>query len=149
VIVTKKASCFYAIRDAAYFDRGAAARLLAEDPMLIEVRNSIGETALHYLVVEDELPAVEWLLDRGADVNTRNDFGSTPLMEAAALGYLEMCEFLLNRGADFELRNHNDDTAISEAARSGQQTVLEMPLNRLPLDANINTYFDDVSSRSY
>ncbi|HEV2972959.1 MAG TPA: ankyrin repeat domain-containing protein [Pirellulales bacterium] len=137
---------FYAIRDAAYSDRGTAAKLLAQDPTLIDVRNSVGETALHYLVVENDLPSVEWLLERGADVNTCNDFGSTPLLEAAGLGYLELCEFLVKRGADMETRNKIDETAMSWAADRGQQSVLTMLLNRLQAEADINAYFDGVSA---
>ena len=78
---------FYAFRDAVWCDKAEAARLLAEDPSLIAVRNSIGETVMHYLAVENERASVEWLLDRGADVNTRNNFGSTPL-DGSGLAWL-------------------------------------------------------------
>lgn len=132
---------FYAIRNAAFADREEAARLLAEDPTLIAVTNSIGETPLHFLVVEDDRPSVEWLMERGAEVDTRNNFGATPLMEAASLGYLEMCEFLLSRGADIEARSGDGDTALSEAAQSGQQAVVAMLLKRVPQESDINTYF--------
>ena len=132
---------FYSIRDAAFDDREEAGRLLAQDPTLIAVTNSIGETALHFLVVEDDRPSVEWLLERGAAIDTRNIFGATPLMEVAYLGYLEMCEFLISRGADIEARKKNGGTALSEAAQSGEQAVVEMLLNRLPADTDINTYF--------
>ena len=136
---------FYAFRNAACFDRGEAALLLAQDPTLIEVRNSIGETALHFLIVENDFTAMEWLLERGADINTRNDFTNTPLMEAARLGYLKMCEYLLSRGADLGARTDDGETAISGAAQSGKQEVLEMLLSRLPEDADINDYFDNLS----
>jgi ankyrin repeat protein len=137
---------FYAIRDAALANRAEAAILLAHDSTLIEVKNSIGETALHFLVVEDDRPSVEWLMERGAGVNTQNDFGNTPFMEAAGLGYLEMCEFLLSRGADMEVRNESAGTALSEAAQSGQQSVVEMLLARLPVEADINAYFDPIEA---
>ncbi len=137
---------FYAFRDSVWCDKAGAARLLAEDPSLIAVRSSIGETVMHYLAVENERGSVEWLLDRGADVNTRNDFGGTPLMDAASLGYLELCEYLLSRGADMGVSDSNDDTAISKAAETGQQPVLTMLLNRLSADTDINNYFDGVTA---
>ena len=139
---------FYAFRDAAFYDKAEAARMLAEDPSLVGVKNSIGETAMHYLAVENELASVEWLLDRGADVNTRNDFGGTPLMDSASLGYREICEMLLKRGADMAMQDINGDTAISKAAQTGERSVLIMLLNRIPADADINAYFDDISAES-
>jgi ankyrin repeat protein len=137
---------FYEFRDAVFADRASAEKLLAKDPQLIAVRSSIGETAMHYLAVEDELESVEWLLDRGADVNTRNDFGETPLMNAASLGYFKMCELLLKRGADLEARDSSEETAISKAAQSGEKSVLMMLLGLLPAGADINAYFDDITA---
>ncbi len=139
---------FYAIRNAAYVDREEAGRLLAQAPALITVRNSIGETALHFLVIENDRLSVEWLLARGADVNTRNNFGETPLMEAAGIGYVEMCEFLLANGADMKAESEAGETAISEAAQSGKREVLEMLLSRLPADADINAYFRKTTADS-
>lgn len=137
---------FYAFRDAAACDTAAAAKMLADDPSLIDVRSSLGETAMHYLAVENVQDAVQWLIDRGANVNTRNDFGATPLADAASLGYLELCELLQARGAVIEAFDKNGESAISRAAQSGQQAVMEMLLGRLPPDVDINAYFDDVSS---
>jgi len=132
---------FYAIRNAAYADLDEASRLLASDPTLIHVENSIGETACHFLVVENEFPSVEWLLGQGAEINTQNDFGNTPLMEAATLGYFEMCRFLLAHGADLSIKDKTDDTAISGVAYRGRQKVLELLLSYLPPEADINDYF--------
>lgn len=139
-------SRFNAILSAVHLDGERAATLLEEDPTLIDARNVVGESALHYFVVEVDLPSVQWLLQRGANLNTRNNFGSTPLIDAARLGYLQMCEFLLSRGADLELRNVNGETAISAAATSGQQAVLEMLLGHLPPRFDISSYFDSVEA---
>jgi len=122
--------------------------MLERDPSLIAVRNSVGETAMHYLVVENELASVEWLTDRGADVNTRDNFDETPLMHAALLGYMELCDFLLSRGAVIEFRDENGETAISKVAESGKREALDMLLSHLPADADINAYFDDLSADS-
>lgn len=129
---------FYRIRDAAYNDLEAAERLVQEDPALLHERNSIGETAFHFLVVEDAHEAVQWLFAQDSDINTRNDFGNTPLLEAAGLGYVEMCRWLLANGADLRAKNDSNETAISEAAKSGQIETLEMLLSQVPPDEDIN-----------
>ena len=46
-------------------DFAAASSMLALQPNLISERNSIGESVLHYLAVEDCQEAIEWLYSRG------------------------------------------------------------------------------------
>ena len=45
------------------------------------------------------LPVVELLIDRGADMNAETNGGETPLERAAAYGNLPVVEFLIDRGA--------------------------------------------------
>ncbi len=80
---------FYELRKAAYSDPDRTHDLIASDPAIVDARNSIDETALHFLVVEDEREAVEMLAANGSDVNCRNAFGDAAIMEAAQLGYVE------------------------------------------------------------
>ena len=95
---------FYFLRDAIFNDWNIAQALVEQDATIIEARSGIGETALHYLCVENHLEGVRWLLERGAHINTRNDFQGTPLIDAASLGYMELCRFFLDSGADFPRR---------------------------------------------
>jgi uncharacterized protein len=82
-----------------------AEELLRIDPSHLEAKDGAGETALHYLVIENRLEDARWLIERGADVNTRDDDdrGDTPLTHAASLGHLEMVELLLLNGARFDV----------------------------------------------
>jgi len=57
-------------------DFSAAAMLLQTEPELISQRDGIGETVLHFLAVENNRAAVEWLHTRGADLNATNEFGN-------------------------------------------------------------------------
>ena len=70
-------------------NREQAGRILDEHPDILVEKTSTGETALHYLVVENVLEGVQFLLERGAEVEARdgeglND-GKTPLMHAVEL----------------------------------------------------------------
>lgn len=94
---------FYQLRNAAYTDLAAARELIANDASIVEAKNSIGETALHFLVVENQLEAVKFLAQAGSDVNNHNDFGTPAIIEAAQLGYGEMVELLLKLGANGDL----------------------------------------------
>ncbi len=94
---------FYELRNAAYADLPLARKLIQNDPSIVTAKNSIGETAFHFLVVENQFEAVEFLVRHGSDINNRNDFGTPAIVEAAQLGYVEMIDLLLNLGAGVDV----------------------------------------------
>ncbi len=102
-------------------DHGADARARGEG----------GWTALHAAAQGGHRDSVEFLLDRGLDVNARCDgpFG-TPLTLAAANGRREVAELLLARGADVNVRTDDGDTPLHEAASRGHLDVVRLLLNR-------------------
>ncbi len=102
--------------------------LVRAEPHLLEARTGLGETPLHYLVVENQLRAVILLVEAGAAVNTVSSVGGTPLSEAASLGYAEMVEYLLARGASLCLPEQHEPT-LHEAVRSGNPGIVKMLLS--------------------
>lgn len=115
-----------ALRDfvhAAVFDQPLARRMAQKNPALLTAVNSIGETALADVVIENYLEAARFLLDAGADINTRDMSGETPLMQAAGLGYRAMVALLLERGADVNARDGSQETSLFKAARHGYAEV--------------------------
>ena len=138
---------FHSLCDAMFNDWGAAQALIEADPTIIESRSGIGETALHYLAVENHLEGVRWLWQRGADINTRDNFQGTPLIAAVSLGYLELCRSLLDNGADIYATDHIGRTAISAAsdADRNQDALLELLLLHKG-NADINLFFDDLDA---
>ncbi len=101
--------------------------LLRQEPELLEARTGLGETALHYLAVENQLRAVVLLVEAGAQVNTLNSCGGTPLSEAASLGYVELVEYLLSQGARLHIAGQGDPT-LHEAVRSSNAAVVQLLL---------------------
>jgi len=71
-------------------------------------RGGYKETALHKPI---PLEIVEWLVERGADVNLANDYG-TPLFNHAHMGHYDICKFLIEHGADVNLAAHGERTAL-------------------------------------
>ena len=88
--------------DAAVLDQPAAERLLREQPSLIHATNQLGETALHFLAVEDYAEGVTFLARHGASLNARNEAQRTPLME-------EMCARWPNDPSSATRRTGRDD----------------------------------------
>src|SRR5438552_4555409 len=114
--------------DASVEDQARALELLKAKPDLIERRNRLNETALHFLVVENYPEGVEFLCSHGADVNSVDFNGATPLLHAAALGYEEIVRLLLSHGANPNPEDKTGETALSSAERSGNKQVVEMIL---------------------
>ncbi|EDY16862.1 hypothetical protein CfE428DRAFT_5671 [Chthoniobacter flavus Ellin428] len=137
---------FYAFRDIVRSDLPGAAAILVADPEVIRLRNELGETAMHYLAVENRPQEVAWLITRGAEVDTKNQFEQTPLMEVAALGLLNICRLLVSRGADYRYVNARGESVLSAAASTDHEEVVEYLLALLPLTEDINPYFDNVEA---
>jgi ankyrin repeat protein len=135
---------FYEIRNAFLEDVAAASALVEADRTLLDVRSGIGETPLHWLVVEDVIPAVTELIRLGAEVDCTNEFGATALMEAAQLGYIEMCGLLLAHGASPRYMSSRGESPLCHAARSRQIETLQVLLTRFEDSEDLRPYFDDL-----
>ena len=104
------------------------ATLLMDHGITANDANGMGMTTLHILVGLGTPGAVEWLLDRGADINRRDhEFDSTPLAWAARVGRAEMVELLLSRGAFRELPDDEPwSMPAAWARRRGHTHILKL-----------------------
>ncbi len=119
---------FYHLRNAAFADLPLARKLIQDDPTIVSARNSLGETALHFLVVENQLEAVDFLAKHGSDVNNKNDFDTSAVSEAAQLGYVEMVDLLLELGATvyaYEIVDEMNNVNVSQKKQAQIIAVLE------------------------
>lgn len=99
--------------------------MLQESRDWLTATNSIGKSALAYVVIENYQEAAKFLLECGADINTRDMSGETPLIQAAGLGYGEMVALLLEKGAEVGAQDESDETALVKAARHGYAEICE------------------------
>ena len=106
-------------------DWETSARLVRTNPELI---GSAG--ALHLMAKRNDVDAVKWLLDHGADPNARWDHWEaevTPLHLAAMQGHADVVRALLNGGADPRLRdNRHDGDAIGWAEHFKQRGIAQL-----------------------
>jgi hypothetical protein len=95
---------WYELRNSVFSrDFGHAGELLAANPGLFDLTNSIGETVLHFLAVENDAGGVAWLHARGFSLNTNNRFGEPMVSEVAALGHKDLLLWLGRHGADLSV----------------------------------------------
>lgn len=104
---------WYEFRDAiSKRDYALASQYLERSPGLIERRNSIGETVMHWLAVENDIEGVAWLHNKGSKVNTKNEFGEPLIFEVAQLGYKELLQWLVEHGADLKATNNEGKNIV-------------------------------------
>lgn len=77
-------------------------------------KNDIGQTILHlYIIIVDRIhdkelgdiapfSLIDYLLEKGADVNVADNEGKTPLHMVSAYGYIDLIKLFLEKGADLE-----------------------------------------------
>jgi len=73
--------------------------------------------------------AIEFLVDRGADVNKSGKFDRTPLMIAAFAGRDDTVRLLLSKGANVNKTSRDGKTALSLARERGNLETAELLLN--------------------
>jgi ankyrin repeat protein len=104
----------------------ADSMLTAQPNLLTSKTEHVGETALHWLAIENHLDGAKYLLKRGAAVDQPDNSGATPLMNAARLGLVEMCKLLISAGANVNAADENKDTALHLAAQRGDIQVVQL-----------------------
>lgn len=100
----------------------AGAKLLLEHGAKV---NLAGWSPLHYAASGPEPEVVQFLLDRGAQIDAASPNGSTPLMMAAQYGSEDSVKLLLDRGADPQRRNQLDLSAADFARKAGRDTLVK------------------------
>lgn len=86
---------------------------------LVEQRNAqvnhVGWTPLHYACAKGQLEVSNYLIAKGATIDSRSQSNTTPLMMAVIAGNEALIKVLLDKGADLQLRNDQGLTAIDIA----------------------------------
>ncbi|XP_046651126.1 serine/threonine-protein phosphatase 6 regulatory ankyrin repeat subunit B-like [Daphnia pulicaria] len=68
-----------------------------EKKLNLDVRNKEGDTALHYAIMQSNVPVARFLLSNGANPNVADNRGATPLhLAALCANDMEMVKLLLN-----------------------------------------------------
>jgi len=99
--------------------------LLAQPKIQLDAQAPNGNTALMMAAFKKNMPAVEKLVDKGAQVNRP---GFTALHYAAAAGAIDILRYLLEHHAYIDAESPTKVTPLMLAAREGQEEAVKVLL---------------------
>ena len=65
------------------------------------------------------LQIVQYLIEKGADIEAQNQYQYTPLHIACLKGHLEIVQYLIEKRANIEAKNKNQKTPLHFACKEG------------------------------
>ena len=129
-----------AIAQALYKSHTATAKVLLERGADANARyNESSKSTLLHVVArhsswEAQIPNIDLLLEKGADLEAKDDDGQTPLVVGIQSQGFETVRYLLERGADLEARDRHGQTPLMVAI---QKDILETVNLLLEKGANL------------
>jgi ankyrin repeat protein len=105
--------------------------------LIAKKANVNAENVMSFAVDNGSLPALQLLIQHGANVNAWDSLGFTPLMEAAQKGRTAMTALLLQKGAKVNAQTKEGETALMLAAGNGN---IEIARILLTAGANPNVH---------
>ena len=126
------------------------AKLMVEKGVDVRTRNPYsGRTALHEAALQGRKSIVEFLIDKGSDVNASGTPGDTrtygqivgtPILGPAYRGHFEVVKLLAAKGADLNFRGDRWRSPVSAAAFGGHREIVEWLVNH---GAEVNPFDHD------
>lgn len=110
--------------------------LLESEPQLADARDSSGKTPLHWACMGVHQDIINYLVDKGANVNAQDNNRVTPLHSLSIRGQGECVKLLIEKGAKVGLKNINGNDALFYAAYAGHKDIVEILCDN---GANINS----------
>ncbi|XP_011077298.1 tankyrase-2 [Sesamum indicum] len=106
-----------------------------------------GDTLLHLTCLYGHLPCVQFLLERGADLEAKDEDGGIPLHDACAGGYTQIAQLIISRASDpervkrmLETVDTEGDTPLHHAARGEYGNVIRLLLAHGASPTRTNIY---------
>ncbi|KAJ4008054.1 putative ankyrin-repeat protein [Fusarium irregulare] len=100
-------------------DGEAVLRLIISKDADVNLKNSAGQTALHFVASKNNLDIARVLIDNGASTRIRDRRGQYPLHRAAAIGSVPMVNILLKNKSPLNPTDNEGYTPLHHAIAEG------------------------------
>ncbi len=91
----------------------------------INVKDELGNTALHYAVWKGGISIVGELIKLKADVNSKGDYRRTPLHIASLFADVDIVATLIDAGAEVDAKDEAGDTPLHLAIMYGNWDIVK------------------------
>jgi hypothetical protein len=95
--------------------------IIGED---VDVETITGKTPIHLAVQFNKIPIIEFLIQKGANINKQTHNGTTPLHVAADEENNKVIEILLRNGADENIKNYSGNKPMSKFMKENNITTI-------------------------
>ena len=116
----------HAILNASFFGDEAMVVQILEAGADRDVKTSLGDTALHLAVYQNNPNVVRILLEYGFDPDARNNFGDTPLHNAVTANNENAVRLLLHYRANRDIRNLEGISPLEMARIEGKTQIVRL-----------------------
>tara|TARA_Y200000002_G_C22364821_1_gene530561 strand:- start:142 stop:591 length:450 start_codon:yes stop_codon:yes gene_type:complete len=95
---------------------------------LINIKDERGTTPLILACYNDRISMIEFLLEKGVDVNQKDLSGNSALMGACFKGFIETVKILIKHNVTIDSQNFTGSTALIYSAMFKQKAVYDLLL---------------------
>ncbi|XP_062595975.1 serine/threonine-protein phosphatase 6 regulatory ankyrin repeat subunit C-like [Saccostrea cucullata] len=100
-------------------------------PHLLDFKDNNGGNALHNAAWGGNIDLLNFLLEKGSDVETKRNNGKTVLHQCCMNGKLQMCKYLVNTYPHLlDVKDNNGENALHDAAWGGNIDLLNFLLEK-------------------
>ena len=100
------------------------------NPIDLDCKTSRGDTPLHNATEKGNSEVVEYLIEKGANVNAKNNSRNTPLLIAVTNGHTAIAKMLIDHDCNLELKNKSSKTALELAKGKGDKEIIQLILKK-------------------
>jgi ankyrin repeat protein len=104
--------------------------ILDKDGSVMSLKDKSGNTPLHSAAAVGSLQIIEYLLSKGADINSTNPTLSTPLHVAITNKQDAAAKLLIEKGADLNKKDSRGNTPLHAVVYSNQKEIAELLINK-------------------
>eukprot|EP01007_Sphenomonas_quadrangularis_P002700 NODE_449_length_1471_cov_253.333333_g332_i0.p1 GENE.NODE_449_length_1471_cov_253.333333_g332_i0~~NODE_449_length_1471_cov_253.333333_g332_i0.p1 ORF type:complete len:424 (+),score=100.72 NODE_449_length_1471_cov_253.333333_g332_i0:24-1274(+) len=117
--------------------------LLSQPNVDVNMRDVLGNTALHKCVFSGSVRVADMLIDKGAKLNEKNNEGLTALGVAVRAGQVQFVQHLLKHGADCNVLDNKGNTVLHYCAARCFRELLTLLLTH---GADVNGQNNDMNT---